>query len=446
MKNISGKNYFKCAVTFLMVFVLGLSIIGCSSKSDDKSSDASVTENLDQSDQNAEVDSTYSLIQNVYNWGSNYSKAIIPVKKSNDMDYLKAKNYSVFVQRYDENKESLGEGERTVIAVYFSNEKGEEQLDGNYVTLVMGVGASSTLASPYYSDPKTSLKTWATCQYTIQNTATNDEWNELNTVYHPDEESFKTDIFTGSEKQIPYASYEPETEEKRPLVVWLHGAGSGGTDIGFVTGGMLVTNFVSEEVQDTFGGAYILLPQAETRWMDSGDGNTTTDGSSIYTESLMALIEDYVENHPNIDTSRIYIGGCSNGGYMTMRLIIDYPDYFAAAFPICEAYQDSWITDEQIQSIKDIPMWFVHSKEDPTVDPLTTVVPTYERIKDAGAKDLHFTYCDKVTDPEYGNTYTGHFTWVYSLLDLCNTDYDGKPVTVDGNEVTLYQWLSLQSK
>jgi len=40
------------------------------------------------------------------------------------------------------------------------------------------------------------------------------------------------------------------------------------------------------------------------------------------------------------DTNRIYIGGDSNGGYMTMLMIRDYPSYFAAAFPTCEALRD----------------------------------------------------------------------------------------------------------
>ena len=73
-------------------------------------------------------------------------------------------------------------------------------------------------------------------------------------------------------------------------------------------------------------------------WMDGGNGvYQNGDLGSIYTESLMEFIKDYVANNPDVDPNRIIIGGCSNGGYMTMEMILTYPDYFAAAFPICEA-------------------------------------------------------------------------------------------------------------
>ena len=47
---------------------------------------------------------------------------------------------------------------------------------------------------------------------------------------------------------------------------------------------------------------------------------------------------------------------------MTMEMILKHPDYFAIAFPICEVYEDSVITDEQIESIKAFPIWFTYAK------------------------------------------------------------------------------------
>lgn len=85
------------------------------------------------------------------------------------------------------------------------------------------------MRSPYYTDPDTfekTLKAWADCKYTITNTETGDVWNEENTVYHPDEEKFATDSFTADDVTIPYAYYGVADNEKHPLVVWLHGAGS----------------------------------------------------------------------------------------------------------------------------------------------------------------------------------------------------------------------------
>lgn len=56
----------------------------------------------------------------------------------------------------------------------------------------------------------------------------------------------------------------------------------------------------------------------------------------------MACIEEFVELHKDqIDADRIYIGGCSNGGFMTMRMIVDYPKYFAAAYE--NYHSEIWI-------------------------------------------------------------------------------------------------------
>lgn len=52
----------------------------------------------------------------------------------------------------------------------------------------------------------------------------------------------------------------------------------------------------------------------------------------------MDTIKEYVKHNPSVDAERIYLAGDSNGGYMTVNMIITYPDYFAAAVPICEAY------------------------------------------------------------------------------------------------------------
>ena len=68
--------------------------------------------------------------------------------------------------------------------------------------------------------------------------------------------------------------------------------------------------------------------------------------------------------HPGIDASRIYVGGDSNGGYMTMLLVRDNPGYFAAAFPTCEGLKDSLITEQDLKNIADTPIWFTAAKTD----------------------------------------------------------------------------------
>lgn len=75
-------------------------------------------------------------------------------------------------------------------------------------------------------------------------------------------------------------------------------------------------------------------------WMDDGTGAYQNgDKGSCYKDSLMEFIKAYVAANDDIDPNKVIIGGCSNGGYMTMEMILANPDYFAAAFPICEAFK-----------------------------------------------------------------------------------------------------------
>ena len=188
-------------------------------------------------------------------------------------------------------------------------------------------------------------------------------------------------------------------------------------------------------------------------WMDDGSGEYTKDGSSKYTEVLDALIGAFVDAHPQIDRSRIYIGGCSNGGFMTMKQIIFNPSRYAAAYPVCEALADAFISDEDILKLKDLPIWFTHAKTDPVVVPDDFVVPTYERLSKVNP-NAHFTYWDKVLDHTGTQKnadgtsfeYIGHWSWIPMLNDECVLDYDGKPVMTDGKETPILEWMAAQKK
>lgn len=180
---------------------------------------------------------------------------------------------------------------------------------------------------------------------------------------------------------LTYAAFQPEKNgKKRPLLIWLHGAGEGGTDPIVAVSGNKVTNLISDGIQRLFGGCYVLGPQSPTVWMDDGTGKIGTNGSSIYVESLKNLIDEYIAAHDDIDRRRVCIGGCSNGGFMTLKMILAYPQMFAAAFPICEALADACVTDEDIGRIRDIPIWFVHAENDPIVDVNRYARATYQRL------------------------------------------------------------------
>ncbi|MCR4951886.1 MAG: prolyl oligopeptidase family serine peptidase [Solobacterium sp.] len=253
--------------------------------------------------------------------------------------------------------------------------------------------------------------------------------------------------------------WEHELPKKIPLVIWLHGLGEGGSDPTVTYTGNKAVNLASDDIQRKLGGAaYILCPQCDTYWMNYGrkeKGNITDSGvNSIYTEALKSLIDEFVKAHKDIDKKRIYIGGCSNGGFMTMRMLVSYPDYFAAAFPVCEAFRPSALTEEDAKNLKDVGIWFVNAEDDPLVPPDGLCIPTYFKLKAAGNDNVHVSLFEHIIDQsglfkdEKGMPYkyVGHFSWVHVYNDFVQYDIDGSQVMYEGRPVTLFRWLGRQRK
>ena len=384
-----------------------------------------------------------------------------------------------------------GSTNRELTDVYLCDENGNKTTESTeYVAFEMSVKYNE--ASPFAYNQAKNLNDWATRynvilnvknEFTVGGNACEKEtqFTYKTTVADrliPQTQSWEKDTFTHGEYTLQRASWTPNGAKsdagKNPLIIWLHGMGEGGTDIDIALLGNEVTALTTENTtniqhyftSDSQKGAYVLAVQTPTFWMDSGDDKVwlgTSDGkqSSIYTEALFAAIDDYVKNNSDIDSNRIYIGGCSNGGYMPMVMMFEHGDYFAAFYPICEAYADENISDDVIRLNKGRKIWFVQSEADTTVDRNKFVIPTYMRLLEAGAQDVHFTLFDKVRgiddpNPSTWDTgfYDGHWVWIYAFNDQIKTqfdnsqlitkeDYTSEKCTAVGN---MWQWLSQQSK
>ena len=254
-----------------------------------------------------------------------------------------------------------------------------------------------------------------------------------------------------SDLELRYAYYAPSNASpKTSLIIWLHGGGEGGSDTSVPLLANRAANYASEEIQRFFGSAYVLVPQCPGAWMQNSEGQVTWGrDNDAYNEALMALIDKFVTDNPDIDTSRIYVGGCSNGGYMSLKLILLHPDYFAAGFISALAYRSEYLSDEELSRIKHMPIWFIHSRDDRTTPPEDTVVPLYNRLLDLGAEKLNFSFFDHVTDitGKYGGStylYSGHWSWIYSHANKARIDPNGRAVESMPGEPSLMEWLSLQ--
>lgn len=138
---------------------------------------------------------------------------------------------------------------------------------------------------------------------------------------------------------------------------------------------------------------------------------------------------------------------------MTLRLLIDYPGFFAAGIGCCAPLYENAQTPDAIASMSKTPLRLIHSMDDTIVNPKETVIPLYSKLQAAGACD-HFTCYDHVEDltgrykDDLGNPrkFFGHGVWIQVFNDFCRTELDGTNVLVDGLPVTLWEWAASQRR
>ena len=422
------------------------------------------------------MSSMYRTITKMTTFGPYVKKIILALPAQVNQSALALDTFSVYVERRlktdgstlmkkkgwlsDETYPSKGYCE--IVDAYPADAEGNKQVCGSNVCLELAYDFSGRINAEIEMIEHHSY--YVFCDFNItqikpivleKEILSGMQFNQFMGGENADTNGWINRISKDDKMPLKYGFYTPDTgNDKHPLIIWLHGGGEGGQETTVAYTSNKATNLSSLDIQTLFDGAYILVPQSPTMWMDDGSQLYGDSGQSIYVDGLMALIDEFINLHADIDRSRIYLGGCSNGGYMTMRLVVDYPDYFAAAFPVCEALYNKRINDEQIERIKHIPIWFTQAKNDTIVKPDETVVPTYQRLIAAGAPDVHFTYFEKVYDnsgdfvDEHGGPkeFFGHATWVNALNNDCRLDFDGSPVTINGQAVTLFEWLATQKK
>ncbi len=207
-----------------------------------------------------------------------------------------------------------------------------------------------------------------------------------------------------SRSKMKYRLYSPSRRErgKRPLIVWLHGGGEGASlpDDYYDNESTLRANrgalgFATPEGQRIFGGAYVVAPQSTSFWI--GDG-------PAFAPQIKEIIDEVARRYP-IDRDQIHVVGCSNGGYMTMKMTVEYPKLFASAVPICGVVQGGLVSDAELADIT-TPTWLVASADDATVNPELNSRHAHELIPRS-----ILTMYDTVTWD--GHQFAGHWSWIY---------------------------------
>jgi predicted peptidase len=434
----------------------------------------------------AQTEATYDRVDEVMDWGATTTKLIVDLGTEVPSGALDADSFSVTVRRSDPRLQEplIEEGGLDVTEAYVSDAEGNEVEAGRYATLVPEIGPTVTLSQAlnYAADPDAGrdLNAWTRNEYTITQAKPIGDVEgliatQMDRYLRPliDRFEFASATYEDADYgtiELNYAHFVPEADDgANPLIVWLHGGGEGGTDPTIPLAPNRADRFASDEIQGYFGGAYVLVPQSPTAWMHGPagvpDGVGKPDALSIYTRATQDLVEGFVAGQPDIDTGRIYVGGLSNGGFLTLRLILDYPDYYAAALPVCEPLNLDYVSEEELKRIVDMPIWIVTAATDEIVEAEQFPVPLYDRLQRLGADNVHLSYLPRVVDmtgaykAEDGSPheYNGHFSWIPVYNNhLAYIEGGGGQIygpvaqeadTVAGREVvTVMEWLAAQSK
>ena len=189
-------------------------------------------------------------------------------------------------------------------------------------------------------------------------------------------------VSNGQSLSSKYAVYVPrwyDGSKPVPLILFLHGRGESGTDGQKTIAQGLGTAILFNEAA---WPAIVLFPQKptqESRWIDH--------------EGLAMGVLEEARRMYNIDASRIYLTGLSQGGAGSWAIGAKHPDLFAAVAPIC-GFTNTWdkgpVTPQSVaEGISTLPIWTFHGLKDDVVLPKETeAIVAAVQAKQAGMQGV----------------------------------------------------------
>ena len=112
-----------------------------------------------------------------------------------------------------------------------------------------------------------------------------------------------------------------------PVVIALHGGGGTGRRFDRVTAGTLTAAADRK-------GVVLVFPEGVNRQWCDGRVEHLKTSRSYDDVGFIARIIDTVAQEYGIDSTRVYVTGISNGGFMAVRLAMDLPQKIAAVAPV----------------------------------------------------------------------------------------------------------------
>ena len=197
------------------------------------------------------------------------------------------------------------------------------------------------------------------------------------------QEAFLSGSFTASDGTVlPYRYYLPKDYETSgkdyPVFLYMHGNGSRGTN----NTSQLEANTINTAVYDSDYDCIMIAPQCPgspyewTLYSTIGYVNTYP-GSEAYAAFLESgepygskyfcaaaeLLDKFLTDY-RVDTSKVYLGGSSNGTGAVWNFLSLYPEVFAAAVPVAGSRAEEDYVHSVAHRMKNVAIWAFHGELD----------------------------------------------------------------------------------
>ena len=237
----------------------------------------------------------------------------------------------------------------------------------------------------------------------------------------------------GKAGDVLYRLYSPKASTPRPMILFLHGGGNGGTDN--IT--HIAADYSCNHFAKRYSDFYILAPQAREPDFSMMVGrigkidfaHSDQDGDFGWSRRYLGEVCDLIRGmiaDGRVDPRRIYVTGMSMGGAGTLRAMSVGAGLFAAAVPVCPT-----MTPETFSILKGLihaKLWIATSYVDHTIYRHKYIVDGILALRDAGNKDAHLTLYSPeelqkygiATDPNlsYPELFSqNHMSWVPTYHD-----------------------------
>jgi predicted esterase len=186
------------------------------------------------------------------------------------------------------------------------------------------------------------------------------------------------EVYDEPTRYLLFAPNVAGAEDRRPLVVWLHGTGDGEADLQHHLTWLARLFFPPpwQRSRYPFFFLSVLRPARYKSW------SAAPGSADDMLDRVLAILDEIVGECP-IDASRIAVVGASSGGTGCWEMVLRSPGRFAGVAPLASRGSD----ETRVRQIAGVPIWAFHCTGDKAV-PIIGVRQTVRALKDAGGMVL----------------------------------------------------------